>query len=278
MESMEQKAPADPFLMTVLVPGIRTTAWKKLYESIEKAFTKGPFEVIFIGPYAIPDEFKDFFAGKNVRYIQDWGTPIRAQQIGLCQAKGTYITWASDDGEYLPGSLDIAYDMLYNFRNEPKALVMGKYYEGNGAPNPEMADNHYYYLSNHDASASPYLPGSYLMLNVGLVPRRLLEDVGGWDCMFEVCPMSYNDLAIRLQNYGVRFLVQHEIMFTCSHMPGTTGDHGPVHFAQIDNDQPLFRDVYKMPDCIKRIHIPLNNWEQCPERWQRRFGKSDKQN
>lgn len=227
-----------------------------------------PWEIIFISPNPLPEEFKGL---DNVQYIEDWGTPIRAQQRGLCAARGEYITWAADDGEYLPGSLDIAWAIVKDYKFDPKILVMGKYYEGNGDPNPVMAGKDYYYLSNHDGSFSPYLPPGYLMLNVGIVSRTLLEAVGGWDCQFEVCPMSYNDLAVRLQNYGVKFLIQDEMMFNCSHMPGTTGDHGPVHFAQIEHDQPLFKQIYGTPDATKRIHIELTNWENSPAKWERRF-------
>lgn len=255
------------YQLSVICPGIRTTNWSKLYKSIGDSFS-GKWELLFVGPYNLPDELK---TKDNIQFICDWGSPIRAQQIGLTYAKGEWITWAADDGFYLPGALDIGFELLDNYKMDYKILVMGKYLEGDG-DTEHMKEKDYYYLSNHEASESPYLPGWYLMLNVGIVSTKLLKEVGGWDCSFQACPMGYNDLAIRLQNYGVKFLVQNEIMFKCGHMPGTTGDHGPIHWAQLENDQPLFKKIYSVPDCIKRTKIDLNNWMNSPERWLRRFG------
>lgn len=258
------------YQLSVICPGIRTNNWKRLYDSIGKSFS-GLWEVIFVGPYDLPEELKGI---KNIIYIKDWGTPIRAQQIGLCESEGKLITWAADDGEYLPGALDVGYAILANEDFNPMTLVMGKYTEGEGDTEP-MHGTEYYILSRHDASRSIFLPANYLMLNVGIVSREVLIDVGGWDCQFEVCPMSYNDLAIRLQNHGVKFIVQDQLMFKCSHLPGLMGDHGPVHNAQVYHDQPLFRKIYNDPSCIKRTVIPLDNFKFNPERWARRFGISE---
>lgn len=256
--------------LSVLVPGIRTKNWQKLYDSVKNSFS-GNWEMIFIGPYAPPQELQQ---KPNTKWICDWGTPIRCQQIGLIHANGQYITWAADDGEYLPGALDIGWERLREYKFDKRVLVMGKYYEGNGE-NSHMAERDYYYLSNHDASLSDHLPGSYLMLNVGIVSTELLREIGGWDCQFEVCPMAYNDLAVRLQNDGVKFLIQNEMMFKCDHMPGTTGDHGPIHYAQLENDQPLFKKIYSKPNSIYRKTIDIENWKNSPERWERRWGKKD---
>lgn len=256
--------------LTVLCPGIRTQNWRKLYDSCAKSF-HGSWEIIFIGPE--PPEGN--LIETNVRYIKDMGTPIRAQQRGLCEAQGEYVTWAADDGVFLPYALDVAFGKLTyeHFHNhyDYKTLVMGKYTEGDG-DTKAMLGNEYYVLSNHDASRSKWLPAGWFMLNVGVVPRTLLEHIGGWDCQFEVCPMAYNDLAYRLQNFGCKFIIQDELMFKCSHLPQRMGDHGPIHDAQIDCDQPLFRKIWGVKECQERTIIDLDNWKNCPERWVRRFG------
>lgn len=260
----------DEMKLSVLVPGIRTANWRKLYDSIAKS-CKYEFEFIIISPYELLENMHRL---ENVVWIQDWGTPIRCQQRGLCAAKGQYITWAADDGEYFPRALDIAMDKLKEVGFDPMTLVMGKYFEGsNPYDNEVMAGTQYYVLSRHDASRSKHIPADYLMLNVGVVPRKLLIDLGGWDCQFEVCPMAYNDLAIRLQRYGVKFIIQNELMFSCTHMPGHEGDHGPIHDAQVYHDQPLFRKIYSVQASTGRDKIPLDNWKLVPERWARRFGR-----
>jgi hypothetical protein len=255
--------------ISVLCPGIRVNNWQRLYESIKTAFS-GTFELVIIGPYGLPPELKNI---DNIRHIEDWGSPIRCQQIGLLSCKSDYITWAADDGIFCPGSLDLAYKTLNGLTE--KNLVMGKYIEGDtddiNSP-MSMRKDAYYVLSNHDASMCKHLPQGFYMLNVGLIPRSLLFTFGGWDCQFEVCPMAYNDLALRLQNAGVNFLIQDEIMFKCGHMPGHEGDHGPIHDAQIKHDQPIFNSIYCRRDSIDRMRININTYSESPERWRRRFG------
>lgn len=277
--------------LSIIVPGIRPKNWLRLYNSINTAFSYS-WEIIFISPYPLPAELQ----GKdNVQHIQSWRSPIACQQMALPCVRGVFVSWAADDGAFLPNSLDIAYDKIMQDEtvlphgefmkdavgieqtgiafNHMK-LVMGKYYEGNNDGDMPMQDDKYYILSNHDATRVKWIPDNYYMLNVGLVPTKLLIEVGGWDAEnFEVCPMSYNDLAIRLQRYGVKFIIQNEMMFTCSHMPGHEGDHKPIHEAQINRDQPKFKNIYWSGNCVNRIKIDINNWKNSPEKWSERFGK-----
>lgn len=242
--------------ISVIVPGIRYNNWGKLCDSI-KASTKRSYEVIFIGPTRpeiLPDE---------AVFIQDFGSPIRCQQIGLLACKGKYLTWAADDGEFLEGALDIAFEKVSRY-----PVVMGKYLEGDSSQ-AEMSDLKYYKLNYHEATRSKFT--DYLGLNIGLIDTKLVKDIGGWDCQFEVCPMAHADMASRLQNIVMTFDVQDEIMFKCTHTPGTTGDHGPIHYAQITHDEPLFKSIWNSPECLKRIKIDINNWKLQPPVWRRRF-------
>jgi hypothetical protein len=292
--------------LSVLVPGIRSHRWRELYDSIGKSFS-GSWEMVVIGPFE-PSE--SLMAEGNVKYIKDFGTPIRCQQIGLLESEGDYITWAADDGQYFPDSLNVSFRILgldesptHPHIHEPiqaprvnkdipfhHNLVMGKYYEGyKGHVDPNhgamrhMAEDWYYDLLNHDAnkglkSLEKYEngpPKPVWMLNVGVVPRQLLLEIGGWDCQFEVCPCSYNDLAARLQKYDVEFIIQHEVMYHCGHMPVREGDHGPIHDAQTEHDEPLFRKMYQDPANHTRTIIELDNWKQSADKWQRRFGSKD---
>ena len=257
--------------ITVLVPGIRPHHWKRLYESIGKSFS-GKWDIIFISPYDLPPVLHELnLKNGNVLWIQDWGTPIRCQQLGLIAAKGDFITWAADDGYFLDNALNVSFDLLKG--KDENTLVTGMYHEGNDKQNKKvMADWAYYQLKYHDGTNYEFIPNGCLLLNVGLVPRKLLIKYGGWDCQFEVCPMSHSDLSVRLTRGGVKFIKQDEIMFTCSHMSGHRGDHGPIHDAQIYYDEPLFKKIYSSKESIKRLKIDLNNWKKIPDRWERRFG------
>lgn len=252
--------------LTVLVPGIRPYNWEKLYNSVKES-TKKTWEIIFIGPYDLPEALND---KDNIQYIQDWGSPIRCQQIGLTKAQGDWITWAADDGVFLPDMLDRGFELLARQEMNPMCVIMGKYLEGD-ASCEHMKNNEYYILNNHDASNLKYVPENCYMLNVGIVSKELLFKIGGWDCQFEVCPMAYNDLAIRLRRYNVDFVIQDKVMYTCSHLPGREGDHGPIHDGQIKKDQPLFKRIYEANASRGRDVIQLDNWKKAPDVWTRRF-------
>lgn len=265
--------------LSVLVPGIRSHKWQALYDSIGESFS-GSWEMVIIGPFEPSEEL---MSKGNVIYIKDFGSPIRCQQIGLLQCNGEYVTWAADDGVYFPKSLDIGFNLLHNSDKINKDipfhhnLVMGMYYEGyTGVVTPNlvhMGEEPYYILNNHTQNMRLInLPPDTFMLNVGIVSTKLLKEVGGWDCCFEVCPCSYNDLAIRLQKYGVNFIIQHDIMYHCTHMPVRSGDHGPIHDAQTQHDEPLFRQIYSSAEYKDRTKVNIESWKNCPEIWTRRFG------
>lgn len=252
--------------LSVLLSGIRHWSWERLYDSIERSYTGRDWELIIVSPYELTLPLKN---KNNILWIQDWGTPIRCQQIALNHTRGEYINWASDDGYFTDGSMDIGFKLL---DGDYKTVIIGKYLEGDNY-SPNMKDDSYYLLNNHIGSMCKYLPDNTPLLNVGLVSRKLLLEVGGWDAKkFEVCPYAYNDLSVRLRNYNCKFIHQQEVMFICGHMPGETGDHGPVHRAQIFRDEPMFKVIYNKEDSKNRINIDLDNWKNSPEKWQRRFG------
>lgn len=251
--------------LTLICPGIRNENWVKSYESIDKAFS-GSYEVIFVGPYELPEELKNI---ENIKWIKSLRSPIASQQIGLVNAKGKYISWFSDDGQYLPSSLDEAFKIVEG--ENYKVVVTGKYLEGDTPVN--METNYYYTLSHHESMKLPNVPKDAMMLNCGIISRQLLNELGGWDCYrFEVCPIAYNDLAIRAYKYGAKFIIQSKLMFKCSHMPGHTGDHGPIHDGQTMNDEPVFKGLYSAPN-YERIKIELDNWKATDEIWARRFAR-----
>jgi len=251
--------------LTVICPGIRTHNWERLYQSMIESCGDYTWELIFVGPKNT--DSSTVLADERVSFIEDWGTPIRCQQIGLIHAQGEYINWAADDGYFLPNILNTGLNIAYE---NPGHIVMQKYYEG--AVNSVMENEDYYKINYHDATRSNFVPDSYFGLNVGCVPRKILLELGGWDCLFEVCPMAYADFACRAQRAGVKFVIQDEMAFKCGHMPGRSGDHAPIHDAQLINDEPMFKHIYNDPESKNRVTIPLNNWQKIAPRWARRFG------
>ncbi len=253
--------------LSAIIPSIRKENLVRLYESLEKSFSHG-FEFIVVGPYGLPEELKN---KENCVFIQDWGSPVRAQQIGLCASRFEYVTFLADDGWCLPGAFDIAYNTLVN--ESYRTIITGKYQEGDRV-NDNMEKDDYYTLSTHESMQLPGVPKDCKMFNCGLIHRSLLMELGGWDCIFQCCPYAYNDFAIRAYRYGAKFILQQEPLFACTHLPGTTGDHFAIHNAQLNHDAPLFNGIYCIASTyLMRQNISVNNWQKSPSRWMERFGE-----
>ncbi len=260
--------------LTILIPGIRTELWMKVYRSAEAACTTKSWEIVFVGPTPPPETMSMF---NNVKYIPSFSSPIACRQMGLIQSEGDWICYAADDVTFLPNSLDRAFAHLESKEMDYKTVVVGKYLEDVNEvklDNALMRENPYWSLYYHTGLHSIMTPAmrDYFLVNTGLVSRKLMLEIGGWDCQFEACAMACVDLSIRLQNYGANCILQHEPIFTSTHLPGHTGDHGPIHDAQVQHDEPLFFKIWG--DLAgKRDVIDLNSWKLCSRRWERRFGK-----
>ena len=241
--------------LSVIVPSIRPQNIKKLYDSIVLSFS-GLFEFIVIGPYPPPIQLK-------INWINSLRSPNACQQQGLCEAKGDYVTWGADDGTFMPDALDEAFSLI---DDDYKNIVVGKYTEG---PNPKgMDDPDYYRFGFHKAYRLKGLPQSCWILNCGLISRRFITELGGWDAsLFDVPTIAHADLGIRAYKAGAKFILQEKLMFTCGHMPGRTGDHAPIHNAMKD-DLRVFKKIYSSEI---RPPIYLDNWQYTEEKWNRRF-------
>ena len=107
-------------ILSIVCSGYRSENFEKLYDSIEKSFS-GEWELIICGPNA------PTFEAENFLFIQDYGSPARCCQRALLMAKGDYVSFAWDDGVYLPGMLDKLYVVTKaGFEN---LGIVGKFYE-----------------------------------------------------------------------------------------------------------------------------------------------------
>ena len=248
--------------ISILVPAIRKERWINLYKSITRT-TSRRFELIIVGPYSLPEELQKV---GNVKYIKDYGSPVRASQIGALIAEGKYIFWASDDGTFQDGALDKAIDCLESQENKSiKDVVISNYKEGGTAQTDDVLRLNIAY------PASPYIPDEWYQFNVATMYTEFFREIGGYDCIFEACPIAYADISARAQRAGANVLVVNEVILDCTHMPGITGDHAPIHYAHLQADEPLYKTIYGMPDCVERACIDLENWRTSPRIWNRIF-------
>ena len=245
----------NPLKLSVIVPSIRPQNLLKLYNSIDIE----DFEMIVIGP-EIPMTATEC-SGK-IKVITSHRRPNAAQQQGLLQATGDYITFAADDGIFLPGALDYAMSMA-----EERTIVVGKYLEGN-EPHLDMEKEDYYRFKYHKAYRINGVPQNGVIFNCGIISRNLICELGGWDCQFEATTMAHADLGIRAKKRGAEMVLMDQPMFKCSHQPGKSGDHKPIHEA-MKRDIKTFSKIYASPN--DRQVINIDNWKNTEEKWRRRF-------
>ena len=247
--------------LSVCLAAIRIDNWERLYKSIEKSIGDYSFEIIFCGPHSNPPEsLKD---KNNITCIQDYGPPTRAQQVAIKSAKGRYMTWTADDGWFLEDKLSECIKFLDSL-NGTKKIIVTQYIEGgsDGLGN--------YSMNYHEPVRSPYYPDNFVVFNSVVMETEYFKQLGGFDCRFEACPMAYVDLGARAQKDGASVYMT-GVIYECTQFVGDTGDHAPIHYAQLEHDQPLYKEIWRSADCADRLKIDFENWREASEIWPRRF-------
>lgn len=245
-------------MLSIICPSIRIDNLPKLYESINNSYS-GEFEFIVISPY------EETFHWPNMKWIRDWGSPLRCQCIGLANAKGEYITRAVDDGIYLKDSLNKAISLIENDND----VVCMKFVEGTSSH--LTFKDEFYKLSYHIQSLRPYVPYNAWLINFGIYPTKLLRELGGWDAQtFESIALGDLDLSIRLYWSNANIKITDKIVIMCQWEPGIEGTHAPVHYSCI-RDQKVYDSIYSSYECENRIKIDIDNWKRAPEKWIWRF-------
>jgi len=278
--------------LSVIVAGINTERWLPCWEAINKAFT-GEWELIFVGPNPPPPEVD---AKGNVRYFEDFGCPSRCMQRGLVHALNDWVMFTWDNGEMVPNSVDEIFMLLETAGMDENVAISGKYIEGTLPVSQEYMSSDLYYQINHHAGAmSPHIPDNFILFNIGVVARKTIIEYGGLDCVFEAPSMALVDLAVRMQKGGVKIILKPEVILHEDWAPGTDGAHGPIHYAMIEHDMPLYAtiyennkldpktieaasiiykdqfDAYRAAGCSDRLIVNLDNWKLRPDTWERRF-------
>lgn len=247
--------------LSVLMPAIRPEKWVNLYRSVINS-TKRKFELILVSPYKLPKELEN---RPNIKYVKDFGSPNRCFNIALTLAEGEYCTWGADDGLYQPGVLDKAIDILESTSDE-KTIVSMATIEAARHYSEEFC-----FINKHNEISSPYIPDHYRLLALGMMKTKYFKKLGGVNCMFETHAIGHIDLSIRSQNDGAKFIFLKDIVMRLTHMPGTSGDHAPMHYAQIDHDEVLYRKLYRDSTYKPVNHLDIWDWKKSPTIWNRRF-------
>lgn len=244
--------------LSIVYPGIRHRNWKKLFDSIEASIGDYTYEVIAVGPPGVHGITDNRFL-----HIVDYGAPARAAQIGVEEATGKYMTWASDDGVFLPNALKAALDMAKELPKED--IIIMRYSEGGNSP-----DLSYWKAWTHADLRLPGVDPEYCIAPVGLYNLDHFKYLGGWDCRFEHLNMCCHDLAFRAQSLGSKVHASPLEVLKCDwdiHHP----EWQPVGRAYRENDLPLWNKMYGAPLENRSALIDFDNWKHAPEKWNKRF-------
>lgn len=263
---MQQEKP----LLSILMPAIRPERWDSLFQSIVGSLESGTnFELILVSPNRLPESLVGLV---NIKYITDFGSPTRCFNIALEAAEGKYVTWGADDGTYLPGALKKVLLKLEEGNDEKQVIALTQ------VEDRHVYDKDFCRINKHDQLSSPHIKDHYVLFPTAVMHTKFMQDVGGLDCQFQGHAMAHIDFAIRAQELGAKVEFEPNLCLQLTHMMGPSGDHGPIHYSQIQEDEPRFKVVYSV-DNTERIHklaTPsfISNWKQQEDVWHWRFQRS----
>ena len=256
--------------LSIILPSIRPDRLEKLYDSILTS-TERTFELIIVGPYPLPEKLSEL---KNVKYVKDFGSPVRASNIAASLCEGEVYTWFADDCILFENSLDKCLDEYRAMGTDNKNVLVAKYYEGQeGSTERETLQPDSYFRVNGTPAGSPHLPDDWWLFNIAFLSAEFFHTLGGWDCSYEGTWASHADMAIRAQYLGANVKIAQSPLFTFDHMPGGTGDHMPIFECQHQHDEPLLQSKFRDPNWSTNVNprLKIDNWKSAPAVWGRRF-------
>ena len=249
------------------MPAIRQERWKDLFISIANSLESSDnFELIIVSPYNLPIELSTV---ANIKLITDYGSPTRCFNIALEAAEGSIVTWGADDATYIPSKLKKAVGKLEAKGSHKHIIALSQ------VEHQRVYDKNFCRINNHDEIRSSFVPDNFVLLPTAVMYTEFMRSVGGLDCSFQGHAMAHVDFAIRAQYLGATVEFEDDICLNLEHTMGPAGDHGPIHYSQLEEDEPLYRQMYSTDNSerIKRLATKENvaNWKTQPSVWRRRF-------
>jgi len=252
--------------LSVFMPTIRTHLLNNWYISLEKSCNRHDFEVVLCGPFDPPQELIN---KKNVKFIKDYGSPTRSAQIAAINCEGNYIYHVVDDIIFYENLISDELDYM-----DENTIISMRYKEGQSHSGNELPLS--YWTAGSSYTVSNINP-SWLNCVHFIMPNLLFRKYGGFDCQYEYLNHATHDLLFRIQSSSnnINCRLSFNTISSADWMPGTTGDHAPIHYAQTEHDSVLFDSNWKKTK--PNPEISLYNYQNQEDIWKRRFtGKETK--
>lgn len=267
--------------ISITFPSIRNQNLAKVYDAIAKSCQQHSFEVIIASPYNIPDSI----AGKdNVKWLKVYSSPSVAWQQCSILANSEFLVDGSDDALFGPDALDEAIEAFRDGVNKDSIINL-PLKEGvldsdtleliEGADTSPLRPEFFMVSYNPPFYKKCINPTWRLSLNF-LVKTKTFIKMGGFDTRFEYINHSLHDFVFRIQSLGGSVFNFHRPAMMVAHMPGKSGDHGPIDECQKGPDTDKFNEIYdNLKDVRDRAFINLDNWknQEHSNWWTRRFGE-----
>lgn len=255
----------NKFDISILMPGIRPQNWERAYDSARKA-TKKSFELIIVSPYSLPESLQN---KRNVKYIKDFGSPMRCYQIGslLCEGRIIFPTMA-DDAVFIEDSIDKNLELLDSMGLNIKNCVVSKYSESENFSHPDrFQDDSYYKLVNAYPVNQEITNKNWWIFNAVFMHHQYFSKLGGFDCNFQAACMGFADLAVRAQLDNALVTMSDFPILRCDHIL-SGGDHTPIEISQVHFDTPYFKQKHAVNFSLI---VDRDNWRNAENIWSHRF-------
>ena len=272
--------------LSVIVPTIRPHNLRELHASAAKAINgRYEWEMVAIGPCDAAWLSHDPKLEYGWRFIEDQGSPCHCQQRALLHCEGEYVTWAADDGVFLPDSLDLNWDddaiLLKYIEGRPDALdprwsTMEQSLKrsvflnarGDVGLNPDMASfDRFWTTGYHRGAQVKMAPPEWVALGLGLIKRSVLLSVGGWDEGYETTGQATVDLGLRLQLAGYKFKIWPQIVQALGYEAKGL-DRRPIN-AAYEADMERYKVVWSSTNMQAWVQ-PREGAAEPSEPWSRR--------
>lgn len=266
------------FDVAIILPSIRPKNLVKFWNAAKAACSKYTVQLVVISPYKLPEEL--VVHDDSVVYLHSYANPTLCFVLGTKLANAEYLYNCTDDGLIQPEAIDKAVDIHRTILGDDLGMVNMIYEEGvldaeTLVPLTHHNSYHpiqYWYAHYHGDLRLPGIEPHWKICPHFFIKKKYYEILGGVECIFEYINHGLHDLAFRVQADGGRIIDLPFVAYRCSHLPGKSGDHGPIVDAQTGPDLQNFNRIYFEPRAAyKRIQLNPDAWKAYPMIWTRRF-------